>query len=114
MPQGHPFPANHIPKLDNALLRRFSVKLNFDYLDTTAKLKLYQACLAPLCLLPFTDSDAARLAAIPKLAAGDFKAVLTALLLEDQISHSQILDALARECAADRSRNSRPAIGFAG
>ena len=105
---------NHIPKLDNALLRRFSVKLNFDYLDTTAKLKLYQACLAPLCPLPFTDSDAARLAAIPKLAAGDFKAVLTALLLEEELSHAQILDALARECAADRSRNSRPSIGFAG
>ncbi len=101
------------PRLDSALLRRFSLKLEFDFPLPTARLQIYRDILAPLCPTPsLSPALEDRLLAIPALSPGDFKSVFTARLLSPDNRHEELIAALEQECQGDRQRQKR-GIGFA-
>ena len=84
------FPAN----LDVAILRRFTFKLEFDYLDEAGKElffeRMFQTKLAP--------EEKRELAEIPMLTPGDFRTVRQSFFyLGGQVGNRDYIDALARE-----------------
>ena len=80
--------------LDDAFLRRFTYKLEFDYLDETGK-KLFFERMFRTSLTP---EEARELARIPMLAPGDFRTVRQSLYyLADEVDNHDRIAALARE-----------------
>ncbi len=98
---------NFMDNLDAAILRRFTFKLQFDYLDERGKRLFFERMFQT----QLTDAEATRLAAIPHLAPGDFRTVRQSLhYLGGEVSNVARLDELARESSLkkDSGRN----IGF--
>ena len=62
---------NFPSSLDPAVLRRFTFKLSFGYLDEAGKRTFFERYFGD----PLTDAEAAELAAIPDLCPGDFRTV---------------------------------------
>ena len=88
---------NFATNLDAAILRRFTFKLEFDYLDNAGKMlffeRMFQAKL--------NEAENMRLATIPNLAPGDFRTVRQALFyLGEDVSNSDRIAALERESFA--------------
>ena len=101
------FPAN----LDAAILRRFTFKLEFDYLDETGK-KLFFERMFHTTLTP---EEARELADIPMLAPGDFRTARPSFFyLGAQANNRAYLDALARESEVKSGNRfaRKPRIGF--
>ena len=102
---------NFSSNLDPAVLRRFTFKINFDYLDDRGK-KLFFERIFDTTL---TESEERRLCAIDMLAPGDFKVVRQKLYYLDNGQDNAVrLDALESECA-EKKRNifaERPRMGF--
>ena len=102
---------NFIRNLDGAIHRRFTFKLEFDYLDDAGKILFFEKMFH--CLL--SPEAKARLCRIPNLAPGDFRTVRQSLFYYGgEISNAQRLDALEREAAAKKTGAFAPAnpIGF--
>ncbi len=88
---------NFSANLDQATLRRFTFKLTFDYLDEAGK-KLFFEHVFQTAL---SEVEAARLAAIPNLAPGDFRTVRQGLYyLGEDTSNSERLNRLECESVA--------------
>jgi SpoVK/Ycf46/Vps4 family AAA+-type ATPase len=103
---------NFMDRLDPAVLRRFSLKLHFDYLTPDGKRLLFDRMFKT----PLSPAETARLDAIPNLVPGDFRTVRQSLyyLSDTPPAPSAILDALSRETSLKRDApSSRPSIGFA-
>ena len=102
---------NFLRNLDGAIHRRFTFKLEFDYLDDAGKILFFEKMFH--CLL--SPEAKARLCRIPNLAPGDFRTVRQSLFYYGgEISNTQRLDALEREAAAKKTGAFAPAnpIGF--
>ena len=85
---------NFTANLDSAILRRFTFKLEFDYLDEAGK-KLFFERMFHTTLTP---EEARELAEIPMLAPGDFRTARQSFFyLGSQANNRAYLDALARE-----------------
>lgn len=101
---------NRLEGLDPAVLRRFQIKVGFDYLTRAGKLDLYQRMLAPLCPEPVRPQHARALELMGALAPGDFRVVW--MQHAQSATHESLLAALAQEAALrEAHRGSRPA-GF--
>ena len=102
---------NFSAHLDPAILRRFTFKLEFDYLDAPGKKLFFERMFKSR----LSDAEAEKLAAIPCLAPGDFRTVRQGFFyLGGDVTNAELLDALERESAVKRNNASaeRAAIGF--
>ena len=88
---------NFIQNLDQAIMRRFTFKLQFNYLDDAGKRLFFERMFKSA----LTEDELLRLKAIPNLAPGDFRTVRQSLFYYGgDITNTQCLDALEREAAA--------------
>ncbi len=102
---------NSLETLDPATIRRFTFKLEFDYLDAAGKLTFYNRMLAELCQPPLDETARRRLANIPDLTPGDFHTVRQAMYYlgsgaGDGVTHGDLLAALEQESSAKRQGKS--------
>ena len=85
---------NFAANLDPAILRRFTFKIEFGFLDTTGKRLFFERMFGTR----LNDLEAARLALIPNLAPGDFRTVRQSLYyLGGDVTNAMRLEALAKE-----------------
>ena len=88
---------NFIQNLDQAIMRRFTFKLQFNYLDDVGKRLFFERMFKSA----LTEDELLRLNAISNLAPGDFRTVRQSLFYYGgDITNNQRLDALEREAAA--------------
>ena len=91
---------NFSANLDAAILRRFTFKLEFNYLDEAGKKLFFERMFNT----PLTDAEAAQLAGIPNLAPGDFRTVRQGLFyLGGDVTNAERLEGLRRESAAKQA-----------
>lgn len=103
---------NLLETLDPAALRRFDLKVRFDYLRPAQAWALAQSVLADRGV-PADDLSRARLERLTTLTPGDFAAVLRRLRFSGEgLTAAVLVDALAQECAVKGGAASR-GIGFA-
>ncbi len=99
---------NSAQTLDPAAIRRFTFKLEFDYLTAAGKLLLYQRMLAELCTQPLDEKNNRRLAEITDAAPCDFHTVRQAMIYlggdAQTVTHDELLAALEQETRAKRQR----------
>ena len=80
---------NCMDRLDPAVLRRFTFKLRFGYLDTAGKRLFFERMFKA----PLDPESAARLDAIPSLAPGDYRTVRQSFhYLDDEPSAARARD----------------------
>lgn len=112
---------NFAQHLDTAALRRFTYKLQFDYLDEEGKELFYKRSFAHLKLPPMNELEKAALARIEKLTPGDFRTVRQQFyyLGDSNVSHREILDVLQTESntkplepTRDAFNQTKRSIGF--
>ncbi|OAM87233.1 ATP-binding protein [Termitidicoccus mucosus] len=101
---------NFSQNLDPAAIRRFTFKLEFDYLDSPGKELFFERMFSS----PLTAGEAARLEAIPNLAPGDFRTARQGLYyLGGDITNNDRLAALETESNAKKQTGSAARrIGF--
>ncbi|MBR4221282.1 MAG: ATP-binding protein [Victivallales bacterium] len=102
---------NFLQNLDQAIMRRFTFKLQFDYLDETGKRTFFEKCFKTT----LTDGERRRLAMIPSLAPGDFRTVRQSLFYYGgDVTNAMRLEGLERESAAKNSSPFAPhaRLGF--
>ena len=102
---------NFLQNLDQAIMRRFTFKLQFDYLDEAGKLAFFEKCFKTT----LTVEERRRLASIPSLAPGDFRTVRQSLFYYGgDITNAMRLEALERESSAKNSTSFAPRarLGF--
>ena len=87
---------NFKDNLDPAVLRRFTYKLQFDFLDDAGKTIFFDRAFKT----PLTETEKNRLALIPNLTPGDFRTVSQSLFyLDDAADNNTRLAALEKESA---------------
>ena len=102
---------NFSANLDAAILRRFTFKLEFDYLDEAGKKLFFERMFGA----ELSPAEAALLAAIPLLAPGDYRTVRQSFFyLGNEVTNAELLAALERESAAKTADRfvDKAAIGF--
>jgi len=101
---------NFCANLDAAVMRRFTFKLEFDYLDDAGKKSFFERMFRT----PLTEGELEKLSALRNLAPGDFRTVRQELfyLGESQTNHDRI-EALRAECLRKKDGEKRAPIGFA-
>lgn len=94
--------------LDAAVLRRFTYKLEFGYLEQMGKHIFFDRAFKT----PLTDKDTARLDAIPNLTPGDFKTVSQKLYyLGEEVGNAERLSALEEE-SSQKKESRHVCLGF--
>lgn len=93
--------------LDAAVLRRFTYKIEFDYLEAPGKHIFFDRVFKT----PLTDDESKRLEAIPNLAPGDFRTVSQQLYYLGTTGNAERLSALEEESGHKKTRR-RASIGF--
>ena len=98
---------NFMDNLDAAIMRRFTFKLQFDYLDAEGKRAFFERMFKTR----LAEAEAARLAAIPSLAPGDFRTVRQSLYyLGGLVTNATRLGELEKESSLKKGASRR--IGF--
>ncbi len=98
---------NFMANLDAAIMRRFTFKLQFDYLTDAGKRLFFERMFKSA----LSKDEAASLAAIPNLAPGDFRTVRQALLyLGGDVTNAMRLAELGKE--SSMKKGASHAIGF--
>ena len=100
---------NFMDNLDQAVLRRFTFKLQFDFLDEDGKHlffeRMFETRLSP--------EDAAALTEVRNLTPGDFRTVRQSLYyLGGGVTNAQRIAALTKESAVKRDTKAPARIGF--
>ena len=94
---------NFAANLDAAILRRFTFKLEFDYLDEAGKKLFFERMFRTT----LSDTEAAQLEGIRNLTPGDFRTVRQGLFyLGQDVTNAERLEALKRESAAKNANRS--------
>jgi SpoVK/Ycf46/Vps4 family AAA+-type ATPase len=90
---------NFKDNLDQAALRRFNLKIEFDYLDAEGVVKFYGRFLTPMISADLTPAEIEALRRMDGLTPGDFKVVWQkhAFLPAAEITHDMLLNALTEE-----------------
>jgi len=101
---------NLMKGLDQAALRRFDLKVKFDYLRAEQAWKLLCRHCAALALPAPQLDEHARLARLPRLTPGDFAAVLRQHRFRPVGSAATLVSALENECAL--KEGTKRSIGF--
>jgi hypothetical protein len=95
--------------LDQAIIRRFTFKIEFDYLAEEGKQLFFERMFKTA----LTDVDKATLRRITCLTPGDFRTVRQSLYyLGDEVTNADRLNALCRESDAKLERIGPDPIGF--
>jgi len=95
---------NFMDNLDAAIMRRFTFKLQFDYLEADGKREFFERMFKTR----LGDAEAMRLAAIPNLAPGDFRTVRQSLYyLGGSVSNETRLNELEKECSLKKGGGRR-------
>lgn len=101
---------NLMDGLDQAALRRFDLKVKFDYLQTGQARELFQRYCCNLGLPQPQPEQLLRLSGLHQLTPGDFAAVARQNRFRRLVSTESLVMALAAECAL--KDGSRATIGF--
>jgi ATPases of the AAA+ class len=101
--------------VDSAAIRRFNIKLEFDYLKPEGAVTFYNLFMKNLVETPLSDRQAALVGNIPTLTPGDFKVVYQkySFLDKNELFHDRIIDALREEIRA-KNANAGKTMGFSG
>ena len=103
---------NFIQNLDPAIMRRFTFKLGFDYLDNYGKTVFFSRMFHTR----LNAAERRRLEAIENLTPGDFRTVRQSLYYLDEISNAARLSALEQESSMKKppakQENNNGKIGF--
>lgn len=93
---------NFARNLDPAAIRRFTFKLQFDYLDAMGKECFYKKMFAHLNLPALKKAEFQELSAVEKLTPGDFRNVRQQFfyLADSQLTNGEIIRALTQEANA--------------
>lgn len=83
--------------LDQAVMRRFTTKVEFGYARPEQLCSLYQTILEPLAGSPLDDASRELLCRQKCLAPGDFDAVALRMTFEEKPAHSALVAALIDE-----------------
>jgi transitional endoplasmic reticulum ATPase len=102
---------NLMEGLDRAALRRFDLKICFDYLEPDQAWQLFVHQCASLGLGLPADGLHASLARVPALTPGDFAAAARQHCFRPIVSAGSLLDVLQNECAV-KDDGRRRAVGF--
>ena len=98
---------NFMDNLDAAIMRRFTFKLQFDYLDAEGKRLFFERMFNSR----LSEAEAIRLASIPNLAPGDFRTVRQSLYyLGGSVSNEVRLNELEKESSLKKGTSRR--VGF--
>lgn len=98
---------NFMDNLDPAVLRRFTFKFQFDYLDEAGKRAFFERMFRTR----LEAGEAARLAGIPRLAPGDYRTARQSLhYLGGEVTNAMRLDALERESRLKKGGGGK--VGF--
>ena len=98
---------NFMAHLDAAIMRRFTFKLQFDYLDASGKRLFFERMFRTR----LSEDDARRLDRIPRLAPGDFRTVRQSLYyLGGDVTNGERLGGLEKESALKKDAGLH--IGF--
>ena len=101
---------NFCKNLDPAIMRRFTFKLEFGYLDDAGK----QAFFERMFKTTLTDAELADLKAIRNLAPGDFRTVRQeSFYLDEDQTNADLIAALREECLMKKDGDHAAKIGFA-
>ena len=100
---------NFFKNLDPAVLRRFTFKLEFDFLEPAGKRHFFEHMFRTT----LTDDEADELDAIPNLCPGDFRTVRQSLYyLGGEVTNADRLAALRAESEAKPKTFSSAPMGF--
>ena len=100
---------NFMDNLDQAIMRRFTFKLQFDYLDVAGKRLFFERMFRT----KLTENEAAQLKDVCNLAPGDFRTVRQSMYyLGGSVTNAQRIAALTKESAVKRCTKSSRRIGF--
>ena len=103
---------NLMGELDPASLRRFDIKIRFDYLNKGQRLSMFQDCLSALGL-PIDNHGADMVGGMSRLTPGDYANVMRQARLDGPPTARHLADLLVRECSLKMGSPRRP-IGFHG
>lgn len=101
---------NRLEHLDSASLRRFDLKLFFDYLNSAQIQELLRAWCRSLGIAPPGDEHRRMIEALECVTPGDFAAVARRHRFQPFADADRFLQALAEDCAVKIENNRR--IGF--
>ena len=100
---------NFMDNLDQAIMRRFTFKLQFDYLDNAGKRLFFERMFKT----KLTEKEAEKLAEVRNLAPGDFRTVRQATYyLGGMVTNSQRIEELEKESSVKRDTKKAGRIGF--
>lgn len=103
--------SNFIGHIDHAAIRRFHMKMEFDYLFDVQKVSLFKYYFSPMIGKDLSEDEVKKVAQIPCLTPGDFGAVHRRISLHQNIpTVNQIIELLIGE-ASYKSENKNK-IGF--
>ncbi len=93
-------------------MRRFSIKMKFDYLSAEGNLIFYRRFFSPWLKKRLNKSQQIDLRSVQYLTPGDFKVVYQKYLFleKEQLNHRMIIDALNTEVETKNEKIRR--IGF--
>lgn len=96
--------------LDEAALRRFDLKVHFDYMNADQRRALLLDCM-DLLGLPQNPEAVHLVSSLPRLTPGDFNTVMRQGRLDPILSASVFVERLAQECRVKSGGSKRP-VGF--
>ena len=104
---------NFKKNMDAASIRRFNIKLEFDYLKSAGSAVFFQKMLQPLTCTELNAKDLETLNGIDSMTPGDFKVVRQKYMFipKDEISNEILLNELISEVHNKNEINSKR-IGF--
>ena len=105
---------NRSMDLDEASVRRFNHKIEFNYLTGDGNIIFYEKLLLNLAKMPLNDSIKNALKRIDNLAPGDFKTVRDrfAFYSPKDVNHQILVNALAEEALIKDIHSGNTRIGF--
>jgi transitional endoplasmic reticulum ATPase len=105
---------NRMTGIDDASIRRFNRKIEFNFLTPQGAEIFYKKLCAPLTAWPLDTKSSERLRSIHGLAPGDFKTVRDrfCLLRADTITHEVLVAALEEEAVIKTANTGKKIIGF--
>lgn len=101
---------NYEKILDHAALRRFDLKVRFDYLKAEQVESLLCACCDELDIEAPSSNDLLRLNSVANLALGDFATVLRQSKFTGLSTVQKLIDSLMAECSI--KQDTKQSIGF--
>lgn len=101
---------NFRKNLDPAIMRRFTFKLEFDYLDDAGKKSFFER----LFKTTLTEDEFAELKTLRNLAPGDFRTIRQeSFYLDESQTNADLIAALREECQLKLDGDKSAKIGFA-